>query len=58
MTRGESKQHVTFHHHIVDVFKNNHLLVYDNCYGISCLSKDRMNRGICHTLSVLTRRCL
>ena len=36
MTRGESTITATFHHHIKDVLDINTLLVYDNCYTISC----------------------
>ena len=39
MTWGESKSAVSSHHHIKDMFIFNSLLVYDNCYGISCHTK-------------------
>ena len=36
MTCGESSQTATLHHHIEDMFSFNGLLVFDNCYAISC----------------------
>jgi len=36
MTHGESSKTETLHHYIKDVNKISDLLVYDNCYAISC----------------------
>ena len=36
MTCGESRQTDAFHQHTEGVSNFNDLLVYDNCYGISC----------------------
>jgi len=33
---GENKNHASLHHHIKDMFSFSRLLVYDNCYAISC----------------------
>jgi len=43
-TCGDSKNHASLHHHIKDMFTFNHLLVYDNCYAISCHSLEWDNR--------------
>jgi len=39
MTHGESSKTETLHHYIEDVNKISDLLVYDNCYAISCHAK-------------------
>lgn len=39
MTCGESSSSALVHQHIEDMFSFNDLLVYDNCYGISCHAK-------------------
>ena len=40
MAHGESRQTETLHQHTEGVSNFNGLLVYDNCYGISCQSLD------------------
>ena len=57
MTRGENKSTATFHHHIKDVLVINTLLVYDNCYTISCHHLWWKNRAYFHTKGVLKCRC-
>jgi len=44
MTCGESRQTEAVHQHTEGVSNFNGLLVYDNCYGISCQSLDCLKR--------------
>lgn len=55
---GENINSATIHHSIQSMSINNSLLVYDNCYSISCHSLEWINRGSFHTKGVLQSRCL
>ena len=53
MTRVESKYAVTFHQHTEGIHQIKHLLVYDNCYAISCHHLWCKNWGSFHIEDVL-----
>ena len=57
MTCGESRINASLHQYIKDVNKINGLLVYDNCYGISCHSKECVKLLHYNTEGVLQCRC-
>jgi len=57
MTCGESRNHASVHQHTEGISNINYLLVYDNCYGISCHSLECMKLLHYHTEGVLQSRC-
>ena len=57
MTCGESTNHASVHQHTEGISNINYLLVYDNCYGISCHSLECMKLLHYHTEGVLQCRC-
>jgi len=57
MTCGESRNHASVHQHTEGISNINYLLVYDNCYGISCHSLECMKLLHYHTEGVLQCRC-
>ena len=54
---GENRLCLTFHRHTEGIHSFKHLLVYDNCYAISCHHLWWNNRGSFHTKGVLQSRC-
>lgn len=54
---GEDRNHASVHQHTEGISNINYLLVYDNCYGISCHSLECMKLLHYHTEGVLQCRC-
>ena len=54
---GENGLCLTFHRHTEGIHQIKHLLVYDNCYAISCHHLWCKNWGSFHIEDVLQSRC-